>query len=111
MTILDKFALYVALGFLLVFGADRLQRTVRQRLTAWRLRKGWVRDASGTPRPLTVGTLNVQLYQQDEGDETPAPEGLGPRIRARRHSPTTPLAYLEESDWQLWTDVIARAGR
>ena len=61
--------------------------------------------------------------QRDLGDETdPVPEGLGvvppPCLDFRRPSPhvleprrTTPLAYLEEWEWQLWTSVIQESAR
>ena len=69
---------------------------------------------------------------RDYGDEDPeqdiATEGLGtdrpvptwhwgraadgrPFIRRAWPSWTTPLAYLPESEWQLWTSVIAESAR
>lgn len=34
-----------------------------------------------------------------------------PRVDLRAHSPTTPLAFLEEWEWQLWTSVIEERTR
>jgi len=87
------------------------------------------------PGASALATLNAQcdaLAQRDEGDEDPekdiATEGLGtdrpvplwhwgrrsdgrPFVRRAWPSWTTPLAYLPETEWQLWTSVIAESAR
>lgn len=76
--------------------------------------QAWVRDDDGAIAEVRwdENGPSITRYQRDEGDETDiVPEGLGPTIVRRHHSPTTPLAYLEEQEWQLWTSVIAESAR
>lgn len=114
--------LQVVVLFSFAYGLISLLEAGKARVrTWWAMRRvprrglapvAWVRDMNGKP---------VALEQRDYGDETDiVAEGLGvtrPQPRAVVLPPghpgdvVTPLAYLDEPEWRLWTSVIAASAR
>jgi len=93
----------------IIWAIDQAWMARRRRVqTPAKTSRGIARDITGKPFP------DIR-NQRDDGDETSVPEGLGvarpPCVHRATHSPTTPLAYLPDEEWQFWTDVIQGASR
>lgn len=111
MTDLDVVVLRCLLGALVGVGVVQLGSWIRERLqtrTKRRFAQGWVRDDQGTPRPLPIGWVGSAADAVPEGLGMVAPRP-SPHATEPRH--LTPLEYLDEWEWQLWTSVIAKAAR
>ena len=81
--------------------------------------QGWVRGVDGKPHPFAADESPEQdIATEGLGAERPVPAWLwGRRVDGRSFvrrawpSWTTPLAYLPEPEWRLWTDVLAESAR
>ncbi len=104
---------------LMIIGLTAALELWRDRIAAWWGMRQGPRDITGAPFPdiRRVGApqeVRFMPSHRDEGEETMVPEGgvaRPPHVDHATPSNTTPLAYLRDDEWQLWTTVIKDSAR